>query len=226
PPPATAAVSAAPGQMIVGGRDAPDPFLLTVNGKYYLYTSEGNQPTDYVPVQSGPTLSQLGVVSDAMPVLPAWAVPGFVWAPDVHRFGHQWVMYFTSIVAGVDPPDECIGAAVAASPARPFTPEPQPFICQLDQRGSIDPRTFVDGDGTTYVIWKSDDNADVTGTELTNVYSQPVSADGLHLLGQPTRIFGPDEPWQGRIVEAPDLVEVDGTYWLFYSGGWFNQPAY
>ena len=39
-------------------------------------------------------------------------------------------------------------------------------------------------------------------------------------------IFGPDEPWQGHIVEAPQLVLVHGTYYLFYSGGWFNQPGY
>lgn len=226
PPPATPAVAAAPGQMIVTGRDAPDPFLLAVDGRYYLYTSEGDQADNHVPVQSGPTLDRLGPLGDAMPTLPGWAVPGFTWAPDVHRFGDHWVMYFTSIVAGTDPADECIGIAVGTSPAGPFSPEQQPFVCQLDEHGSIDPRTFVDPDGTTYLIWKSDDNADVTGTELTNVYSQPLSADGLHLRGQPTRIFGPDEPWQGRIVEAPDLVLVGGTYWLFYSGGWFNQPSY
>jgi hypothetical protein len=45
-------------------------------------------------------------------------------------------------------------------------------------------------------------------------------------LGQPTAIFGPDEPWQGHIVEAPQLVLVRGSYFLFYSGGWFNQPGY
>ena len=27
-------------------------------------------------------------------------------------------------------------------------------------------------------------------------------------------------------MEAPQLVLVRGTYYLFYSGGWFNQPAY
>ncbi len=38
--------------------------------------------------------------------------------------------------------------------------------------------------------------------------------------------MAPDEPWQGTIVEAPDMVEVNGAYWLLYSGNWFNQPAY
>ena len=38
--------------------------------------------------------------------------------------------------------------------------------------------------------------------------------------------MSPDEAWQGTIVEAPDMVEVNGAYWLLYSGNWFNQPAY
>jgi hypothetical protein len=226
PAPAMTAQMATPGQLIATGRDAPDPFMLAEGGEYYLYTSQGNQTGNNVPMESGTAIGQWGPLGDAMPVLPHWAVPGFTWAPDVHRFGSHYVLYFTSIVASTTPADECIGVATGTSPTGPFTPEQQPFICQLDQRGSIDPRTFTDVDGTTYMIWKSDDNADVNGTELTNIYSQPLSPDGLHLEGQPTRIFGPDEPWQGRIVEAPDLVWAQGTYWLFYSGAWFNQPDY
>ncbi len=38
--------------------------------------------------------------------------------------------------------------------------------------------------------------------------------------------MSPDEAWQGTIVEAPDMVEVNGAYWLLYSANWFNQPAY
>ena len=38
--------------------------------------------------------------------------------------------------------------------------------------------------------------------------------------------MSPDEPWQGTIVEAPDMVEVNGVYWLAYAANWFNQPAY
>jgi hypothetical protein len=98
-------------------------------------------------------------------------------------------------------------------------------VCQTAQHGTIDPRTFVAPDGTIYLLFKSDDNAPAT-TIPTNIYAQPLSADGLALLGTPTRIFGPDEPWQGTIVEAPDMVLVKGIYWLFYSGNWFNESAY
>jgi beta-xylosidase len=226
PAAATPAELGSPGQYVLTGRDAPDPFMLVTGGRYYLYTSQGSALGYNVPTVTSTVVGDWGPMRDALPTLPGWAVPGFTWAPDVHRFGDAYVMYYTSVVKGTDPSDECIGDATSSSPLGPFVAVQHEFICQETQRGSIDPRTFTDLDGTTYMIWKSDDNADVNGTSLTNIYSQQLSADGLSLVGSATRIFGPDEPWQGRIVEAPDLVLADGVYWLFYSGGWFNQSGY
>ena len=91
--------------------------------------------------------------------------------------------------------------------------------------GALNAYVFAKG-GTTYMVWKSDENSVPNSPANTNIFSQRLSANGLSLLGQPARIFGPDEAWQGHIVEAPDLVLVRGTYYLFYSGGWFNQPGY
>jgi beta-xylosidase len=198
--------------------------MLVDGGRHYLFTSQ-NRVTFNIPVRSGVNVGQWGPVTDALADLPTWAQPGDTWAPDVRRFGSHYVLYFTAALAGVDPDVQCIGDAYSTQPAGPYIPGATPFICQRDQGGSIDPRTFVDSDGALYMLWKSDNNSNPRyGT--TNIYSQQLSADGMHLLGQPTRIFGPDEPWQGTIVEAPDLVLVRGTYYLFYSGNWFNQPGY
>src|SRR6185312_2949060 len=79
--------------------------------------------------------------------------------------------------------------------------------------------------GQPVMIWKSDQNA-LKSNIPTAIWSQPLSADGLHLVGAPTQIFAPDETWQNAIVEAPQMVLVNGTYYLFYSGGWFNQTSY
>jgi hypothetical protein len=216
---------ATPGTTIVGGLDKPDPFMIAQGGRYYLFTSQGDMPAN-VPVRSGTSPTQFGLVSEALPTLPAWAEPGGTWAPDVHQFGHHYVLYFTAAVKDPGAHIECIGDAYSTKLVGPYIASASPFICQLAMGGSIDPRTFVDSDGQAYMVWKSDENSDVNGTSLTNIFSQPLSADGLHLLGQPKRIFGPDEPWQGRIVEAPDMVLIKGVYYLFYSGGWFNQPGY
>jgi len=58
------------------------------------------------------------------------------------------------------------------------------------------------------------------------MWSQRLSSDGTQLLGSPSLLLSPDEAWQGTIVEAPDMVQVGGTYWVVYSGNWYNQPAY
>jgi beta-xylosidase len=214
-----------PGAVIDSGRDEPDPFLLTVHGVHYLFTSQGNERGNPVPLRSARSLGHWGPVVKALPVVPKWAVPGFTWAPDVHRFGHRWVLYFTAVVRSTNPSIECIGAAVGSRPGGPYVARSQPFICQLDHQGSIDPRTFVDPYGKTYMIWKSDDNANGASAP-TSIFTQRLSADGLHLLGSASRIFGPDQPWQGTIVESPDMVTVNGSYWLFYSGNWFNSTSY
>ena len=119
----------------------------------------------------------------------------------------------------------CIGDAISTAVAGPYIASPVPFICQRSLGGSIDPRVFVDASGQPSMVWKSDQNARSYSVD-TQIWSQPLSADGMHLLGQPDVIFGPDEPWEGHIVEAPQMVLVRGTYYLFYSGGWFNQPGY
>ena len=215
---------ASPGFTINSGADQPDPFMYQEGGQYYLFTSQDKVPQN-VPVRSGATVGQWGAPTDALPDPPAWAATGVTWAPDVARFGSHDVLYFTSRVQGASPAIMCIGDAISTAVAGPYLASPTPLICQQSLGGSIDPRVFVDASGQPYMVWKSDQNARST-TADTQIYSQPLSADGLHLLGQPTAIFGPDESWQGHIVEAPQLVLVRGAYYLFYSGGWFNQPGY
>ena len=224
PPPN--ADAAAPGTFIGFGGDETDPFVLAEGGTYFLFTSHqapGAGPN--VPVRTASVVGRWGPVTDALPHLPAWAEPGWAWAPDVHRFGDHDVLYFTALVRGSAPATMCIGAAVGTRITGPYVALPAPIVCQFLAGGSIDPRTFVDKDGQAYLLWKSDENA-VSHIVPTQIYSQPLSPNGLLLLGHATRIFGPDEAWQGDIVEAPDLVQVAGAFFLFYSGYWFNQPGY
>src|SRR5579875_3961634 len=229
--PAPTATPDAPGRMILSGPDAPDPFVLVTGGHYFLYTSEGNAPGLNVPLREGTELGEWGPVRDALPRLPPWAVPGFTWAPDVRQVAGGWALYFTAIVRGSQPPVECIGAAFGPGPTGPFTAQPAPFVCQLDHRGSIDPRTFVDADGTLWLDWKSDDNADpdVPGPDqggVTGIWAQRLSPDGRTLLGPRAELYRPDLPWEGTIAEAPQLVLVQGAYWLFFSANWFNSVHY
>ncbi len=224
--PLPTSTASAPGTQVTGGPEQSDPFLTTAGGRYLLLTSGSDWPdTVNVPVSTSVDFLHWTPPVDALPVLPAWAAPGFTWAPDLHRFGSRYALYFTAMLAGHSPPSECIGSAFSSSPTGPFTADPTPFICQLDQGGDIDPRVFVDADGTPWMVWKTDQNIGGANTP-TKLWSERLSADGTQLLGSPSFLLSPDEAWQGTIVEAPDMVEVDGAYWVVYSGNWYNQPAY
>jgi beta-xylosidase len=222
--PPTLSDPSAPGFTINSGADQPDPFMVEEGGRYFLFTSQ-DKVHQNVPVRSGTGVGQWGTPSDALPDPPAWAQRGVMWAPDVVQLGGHFMLYFTSKLAGVSPPTMCIGDAISTAVAGPYLASPVPLICQQSLGGSIDPRVFVDSKGQPSMLWKSDQNARSDATD-TQIWSQALSPDGLHLVGPPAVIFGPDEPWQGHIVEAPQLVLVRGTYYLFYSGGWFNQPGY
>lgn len=214
-----------PGAIVNSGPDQPDPFVFVQSDRYYLFTSQDQVPQN-LPVRSARIFGQWGPPSDALPDPPSWAAKNVMWAPDVAKFGDHYLLYFTSQLQGVSPDTKCIGDAISTNPAGPYLASPVPFICQKSLGGSIDPRVFVDGNGQPSMIWKSDQNANARSTDPTQIWSQPLSADGLHLLGSPTVIFQPDEAWQGSIVEAPQMAQVNGSYYLFYSGGWFNQASY
>ncbi len=224
PQPPPTANPQAPGVLVDSGENRSDAFLYQADGRYYLYTSSTTSiPFLNVPVSSTTDFTTWTPPKDAMVHLPAWAAEPFTWGPDVHRFGSHYVLYFTGFLKALD--EQCIGAAFSSAPDGPFTAQAHPFICQSGLSGSIDPRIFTDSDGTLYMQWKSDQNAHGSSTPTT-LWSQRLGSDGLTLLGSPSALMQPDEPWQGTVIEAPDMVEVNGVYWLAYAANWFNQPAY
>ena len=224
PPPL--GVPLAPGTEVPAGLDQSDPFLTVADGRYVLLTSGGpGAHQSNVPLTTSTDFIHWSAPVDALPVPPAWARPGFTWAPDLHRFGTTYALYFTALVAGSTPPTECIGSAFATSSTGPFTASPTPFVCQTSLGGTIDPRVFVDRDGTPWLLFKSDQNIGGASTP-TVLWSQRLTDDGTRLVGSPSPLLTPDRPWQGTIVEAPDMVRVGDAYWLVYSANWYNSPDY
>ena len=87
---------------------------------------------------------------------------------------------------------------------------------------------FVNSDGTLWMLWmlwKSDQNIGGSSTP-TKKWSQRLSADGTTLLGRPSFLMSPNEPWQGTIVEGPNMVEGHGSYWVVNSAHCYNHPEY
>jgi beta-xylosidase len=203
-------------------RDFPDPDVLRVGDTYYAYAT--NSAAVNVQVATSTDLSSWSVSkTDALPTLPDWTAPGKTWAPDVSEVspGH-FVMYF--VAANIDPSLQCVSVATSDSPAGPFTASGSgPLVCSPDEGGAIDPASFVDTDGTAYLVWKNDGNCCGLDTWLQIA---PVSPDRLSLAGPPTNLIKQSLAWEGNLVEAPTLVKHAETYVLFYSANDYAGAKY
>ncbi len=202
----------------------PDPDILKVGDTYYAYATNANSM--HIQTAKSSDLVQWSMLGDALPKLPSWAKStfGLTWAPEVTTYdgGKTFVMYFVSRDTASD--KQCIGVATSSKPQGPFTSVgDKPFICQLDLGGSIDPSSFADSDGTRYVLWKNDGNC---CGQTTYLYIQKISADGLTLEGEPTKLIKNDQTWEGNLVEAPTLWKHGNTYYLFYSANNYAGAKY
>jgi arabinan endo-1,5-alpha-L-arabinosidase len=203
-------------------RDFPDPDVSRFGGAYYAYatnTGGRNVPVASAPAAGGPWR----IRGDALPRLGAWATAGRTWAPDVSRRADgRHLLYYTARSTATG--RQCIGAALADAPAGPFRPiGAGPLICDAGEGGDIDASSFVDGDGTRYILYKNDGNA--IGVP-TRIWLHRTAADGITLRGGRAELLRNTTGAERGIIEAPILVKVGGRYVLLYSAGQFGGDAY
>ncbi len=212
-----------PTAALVLDQDFPDPDVLRAGDEWYAYAT---QPADNSPnvsmARSADLMTWEPAAKDPLPRLPAWATNGRTWAPDVSAVKRGFVMYFTA--RSVTPDLQCIGVATGTRPAGPFRPVGRkPLVCPEKQGGAIDPASFVDTDGTRYLLWKNDGNCCGKDTWL---HLQKMSADGTRVAGPARRLVKQDLPWEGDLVEAPTLVRRGSSYVLFYSANSYAGEQY
>lgn len=219
----TAEPTPGPGQFVnpVVENDFPDPGALKVGDTYYVYAT--NSGSTNVQLASSKDLVHWQSLMDPLPDLPPWASTGYTWAPEAIQLadGKTFAIYFTARDTASQ--KQCVGVATGASPAGPFkSSAPKPLVCQVELGGTIDPSPFRDGD-KLYLLFKNDGNC--CGMD-TNLYAQELTPDGLTLTGQPAKLETNDQFWEGRVVEAPEMVKHDGKYYLFYSGNNYAGADY
>ena len=45
-------------------------------------------------------------------------------------------------------------------------------------------------------------------------------------MGQPKRLIQNDQPWEGRVIEGPEMYKHDTGYYLFFSAGNYADTTY
>ncbi len=202
-------------------QDFPDPWVLNAGGSLFAYSTQVSLLN--VPGATSPdAVHWTADAASVMPALPSWASAGRTWAPSVAEDGTgDYVMFFTADDTQLE--TQCIGRAVATSPAGPFVDtSDSPAFCQADLGGDIDPDIYTDAAGHSDLLWKNDGNS--IGVP-SGIWSQPLD-DTLTPTGTPTMVLAADQAWQGGIVEGPDMAMVGGALDLFYSANAYNTAAY
>lgn len=199
--------------------DFADPDVIHVGSTYYAYAT--NSVGGNIQIIESTNLSHWTAAGSALPHLPTWASANYTWSPSVAFIGGKYDLYYA-----VDPTgstSECISVATSASPLGPFVDSSTaPMECQPSLGGAIDPDAFVDASGAVFLLWK-------TGAAgSAKIWAQALDPSGTTLAAgtNPSSILAPDQAWEGGNVEAPDLVEANGRYVLFFSGNDWSSANY
>jgi beta-xylosidase len=201
--------------------DFPDPFVLAADGVYWAYAT--NDGWNVQTLRSPNGFTWVPVTTDALPRMPAWALPGETWAPEVVAIGGRYVMWYATRRRGDGV--HCLSRAIAMLPQGPFSdPSTGPALCLPDHGGVIDPSPFVDGRGQAWLTWKSEGRG--TARTPATIWGARLSADGLAFTSLPAALVRADQPWEGGVVEAPTLVQDGGRTYLFYSGNRWDTAGY
>ncbi len=199
--------------------DFPDPSVILAGQTYYAYAT--NSVAGNIQIIDSTDLIHWTAVGNALPQLPAWASAHYTWAPSVALIGGSYVLYYAVDVAGTG--RECISVATASQPQGPFADTSSaPLECQKALGGSIDPASFLDTNGTPYLVWKSG------GPGSSKIWSQQLAPSGTSFVPgtNPALLLVPSQPWEAGTVEAPNLVTTGGRDYLFFSGNDWNSANY
>jgi GH43 family beta-xylosidase len=195
--------------------NCPDPGVIAVGDAFYAICTGGHfgirRSYDLVRWEDTGAV----VLPDGKP---AWAANGGRnWAPEMHRVGDRFVVYYTS-VNGANVLS--IGATSSDSPTGPFVDRGSPLV--EDAQGVIDASYIRDTDGAHYLLYKIDGNAHGAPTPI---YLRRLADDGLSFAegSEPVELIRNNSAtWEGGVVEAPWIIVEDGTYYLFYSGNVYD----
>lgn len=211
-----------------------DPFVLRAGGEYWAYgtgSDEGNgRQSDgrVFPVLHSRDLVEWRHVGGALEPLSASPKVQY-WAPEVAERNGTYYLYYAAdmrlrVATSPSPAGPFVDAGRDLFPDEPFSIDASPFFDRREQRWYLFfAKDFFDGRvGTgTAVVPLADDM--MTAADRPRVVVR-ASADW--------QIFQRKRHWYGRewdawhTVEGPFVIEHEGRYICFYSGGCWETTDY
>jgi beta-xylosidase len=134
--------------------DFPDPHVLRSSNGWFAFAT-GNPGYYNIGVSSSLDFTVWSPVQEALPERPSWQPisQGLTWAPDVSKVQDRYLMLYVARhqSSGL----QCLSRAWSNSPEGPFVDNSkEPFLCQMEIGGTIDPHLFVSSSGKRYLYFK------------------------------------------------------------------------
>jgi beta-xylosidase len=200
--------------------DMADPHVILVDRTFYLYATHSQVDLEVWTSEDLVHWEDGGVVW--APTAGSWnaeSSDGGIWAPAVVATPDGYYLYYTANMR--------IGVARADSPYGPFVDlYDHPFVGNgyayvgdgvlgepggdLDER-AIDAFVLQASDGSLTLYFVGND-------PLSTIYGVPMLDYATLKDVPPTRLLGPEQPWESVVCEGPFVTEHDGRFHLSYSG--------
>ena len=208
-----------------------DPFILPVNGTYYLYGTRGkncwvgDRPAEGMGFDVYRS-DDLENWSEPMPVFEKsasfWADRNF-WAPEVHAYGNKFYL-FASFVDGIRHRGTQI--LVSDSPDGTFRPLTEKPVTP-EEWSCLDGTLYVDRHGNPHIVfcheWSQITDGEVCEMQLSDDLTRAVTA--------PRTLFKGSDPWWARkehenwVTDGPFLYRGDsGRLYMIWSS--FTDSGY
>jgi beta-xylosidase len=207
------------------GFDLGDPGALFYDGFYYLATSSGDRQNAF-PIRRSADLVTYQIVGHVFPDWNAtgqvsWATGDF-WAPDLQIVNGSFACYFSARNAVQKRNLRgylSLGVAFSTSVTGPYVDLGQPLWADpKNPQGTIDVHFHRDASSPTgeqYLLWKA--NQDPPFSLKAKIQMQQLASSGRALVGEAWTVATADQRWEeAGCVEAPWLVQRNGSYYLFY----------
>lgn len=201
---------------VVAG-DVPDPSGMFDNGRHVaVVTANGWAPS--MRIFTSPDLNTWKLEGQVFTRPPKWAKVNF-WAPEITKLVNgRYAVYYSARSRRKSDPWFCIGMATSGAATGPYKDLGKPLRC--GKYGSIDPFPTRDENGQPYLLFKDDGN---NFKRDAHIYAQRLSTDGKRVSGRPKELLrNRSKTWEGRVVEAPNVVRVGDSFQLVYAGGLFG----
>ena len=191
----------------------PDPTAVRIGPEYWAIAtaSLGRRP----PIMRSPDLVNWTLAGYLFAEPPAWSTGSQLWGPSLERFGDNYLVYYSARKKYGRP---CVTVGDSPNPIGPYT-DHGPLVC--GPVASIDPSVVHNNHDRPYLVWKENG-----GDKPSSIWTQPLSIDGLQLVGMPHEIMaGRRDNWEGGLIEGPRMIRRGAWLYLFYSGGHCCAPA-